>query len=575
MEGESNKNPKPTPEKAKTLAFRWIVGQVAECWGAMSHITAASHEASSASVSGSNTTAVQGTSTAIVYIKVECRKEEGGDGKVAVRRAGDQTDTQHNTPPAIPSKHLQEANKTQNFLKRKYLDNGDGRGSMGAATASNHYTAAITGSSKRSKNIIELPQVSDISSQLLVEGPSAPPTPSMVIQHPASVSETNEGYYIFCSELQEAGPGVTVLASGELDDFVQLLHRGVIGVAKQPTAASHTAFLDTDELFLWLYECIGATSFTVRGDHGSNNITEFSLILSAIVNGGQSIMFSSGCTNAAFDTGRSVPESGLIPGAGALVLGLNPGSFKILHMTLNQVFDYTGMTPFVESRVLNVLGGTALSLKAETANGNRNAVWFDPGHSYQTNVRLQFTVENLSEITQFFSVLTGFTVTSAKVIAKIQKNWVMASDGIGILSEGEVILTAECTVTVPSSTVSFSLALALHETATVLTLTTVEYDTLETIASWIIGVAGHGPLDLTSWIQRSGSFGLPQLRRIQITMEGEMVVGFSIEMELELHFGKAPDAGSRPVVFLFRYCWYKGQTLGTLSGDLWCGASTA
>lgn len=569
-------------EKKKTKAptisemYGWIVDQVAKRWDIISHIPATAHPASSAATSGASTVAVLSTKRTVQYIRVACRKV--GDGAVFIKYAGDTNETAYHKPIVVPSPSASAAG-TKKGTKRPssalYTSITKKTKVTGAVTLGTRFKPAT--SKDADEGDISMDDDEDSTKLDTEMGLESLAVGGAEIEEEGEdeddTSTDDGGVYFYCSQLDEKGEGVHVLSAGVLDDFVTLLHRGVVALEAEPAKPS-TAFLGTDEWWCWFKDCISATSLSVIGDETSN-IEGFRVAMPSPTESASDILFSTEYIDYAFDLQSNlngVPKPGLLGDVDILVFGLDP-TLPAVNMAFPDVFEYAGLTEFAESFWMALLREINVTLEPKASQGRRNAIWFDPTNSYKTVVRLQFTLpaSDLSKFNDVFSFLNGFKVNSTDMIVKKTSTWTMSTTGVGIISDGEVIMTAECDI----NGVTFEAALTFQKTLLKFDFSTKDGGALEAIIGWLAKLVGLEDMGFQDWLKKAGSsLGTPQLRRISLTIKPDdngqhTVTDFGIDMEIGLDFGKGKDVEA--VVFLLTYSWAKGQKFGALRGALWCG----
>ncbi|KAL7276584.1 hypothetical protein RUND412_000426 [Rhizina undulata] len=577
---EGNGDDKKTLTDLEQL--QWILDQVASCWNVLSHIPETTHPASSAAFASDGPTPVLRSKTSVQYIRVACRKF-GADGDVFVKIEGHPDETVYWNLPTKPApsaaKTDTKANKKRksvavhsNSDPKKKKKKGDG------VKVLTTYKPAI-GVDPNEKSDLDTTKLHVSHSHVLH-------FQEAVRLEEEHMLADDEGFYFYCSELDVKGPNVRILSVGNLDDFVTLLHRGVVGLESQPTAESPAKLLGTDEWLCWFTDCIDATTLSAIGDQ-NGNMNGFNLAMTSPVKSvhpsllptAPDIRFGTSFIDYAFGLQTNlngIPAPGLLGEVDILVFGLDPTS-STLKMSLPQVFAYVGLTKLAQTPLIKLLGDFDVTLDPKDSEGGRNAVWFDPTNNYKTVVRFQFAVppESLSSISNFLSILKDFNVTGANVIAKKTATWIPGPTGVSIMNDAEVIMAVKCKVTVQSNIHEFEAALTFQETLLKLDLTTQSPGTFQDIIIWLGTLVGISSFDFTDWLKSAGSSFMKdlQLRRISLAITlGEdqkpTISNFNLDMEIKLNFGGAGD--DKSVLYLLTYSWVKGQKIGSLKGSLWC-----
>lgn len=574
------------PEERQEQAVVWILEAVEERWGNnLSTIPAGAHTASSAAFVESNNTAVHSTKKYIRYILVESRKGIA-DGKIFIRYAERRKvktivrkAVTKALDPSITSTTINGKRPAIKDIRRKGTRSSkrlmvNNAGGFIQGDDENEAGGEI---SDEDEDEVELE--SDIRD-------GGTPGLELELEIGEGVIRDNDNEFsYYCSELasQVSGVNVQVLDAGsDLDDFVTLLHYGVITLGTKLTANNSSDFVDTDEWLWWFQNCLGATTFTAIAKDSA--MDAFSFTMTSPDGGAQTMSFSTSSVAFAFDL--TTPWVGSVPGFLKddliLIFGLDldPQS-PVVTMCLPDVFTYVGLTDLAQSTVIIALGSVQVELDTKKSKGCRNAVWFDPASRYKTVQRLQFTLQD-QEITtflQFLGLPSSFQITNAKVIARKTSHWVMIPDGIGAPTDGEVILTAECTIATGSGTpATFGAAIEFLETSVNLELTVITPPTLDDILGWLEQILRlpTGSLNFSGWLTKSGATSSSiNFRRLSMTIpkdssstnSGTVISEFSIDLEVDFKFG----GSDIPAIFLVTYSWAAGETIGDLKASLWCG----
>lgn len=409
-------------------------------------------------------------------------------------------------------------------------------------------------------------------------------------------------YYMYGTDFGGTSRSQTAcaLAVGTgLDDFVNLLHRCVIGLASAPPSVgtSTTPFGDHDEWYCWLQDSIQATQLTASAATGTTEdfiITMASpldtVAQSAPATPNTPLIFNTHFAGSALDVPFPTTSTlGFVSDVGIMVFGLDKSSFPqtnpptMLDMTLLQVFDYCGLSNMAGSLVMKFLGIINLQLDVANSEGKRNAVWFDPTANYRTVVRLQFDMPSTDLATfngLFQDILPGLDLDSVTVIAKRTSFWALSCNGVLVQTEGDVTLIAQWTY----QQITFDIAVEFREKLLKIEIKTEEPgNALGAIVTWLEGACTNSNLNLgfvSTWLANAAAEGsVPNLRRITLTIDisdtgAPTLTKFKMDIEVVLCFGTvSKSAAEENVVFLLSLDWVVGQpTDGVeLKGTLWCG----
>ena len=396
-------------------------------------------------------------------------------------------------------------------------------------------------------------------------------SPSLALDE-APIVQDPDGFYFYCTDVDQPGVNAYALPAGLLNDFVTVLDTGSIALDAAPSSPSGQPqvpanFSNNDVWNQWFTGALGAKTMQAYGTTTSLTGFSFSITLS-----GQDLEFLTDDVNLAFGLNsgiNGIPQPGIVDTDNMIMFGLNPQSPKITNLSIKDAFAFAKLDV---PTVLGLLDSITLTVDPSTTLGKRNAVWFIPEQTFKTLVRLTWDVTDLSPINSFFSFLTGFSITSAYAIAVQTSNRVIGASGAKAVTEGAVTIVADAQI-VPKSNNNINFTMAVEVQPDRLDLIW-QIDSnskggLTDIISWLASLLSI-PLDFDQWLN-SDSMKSPTLRQLKLTVGMDannkpVVQSFSCTFEVSFTFGKSSSDDNIAVRFVFS--WSEG--LGSsLIGSLW------
>jgi hypothetical protein len=449
-----------------------------------------------------------------------------------------------------------------------------------ATSAAVSTVAGSAGGGKDDKDDID---VDDTDTDGLVRRPPIIPSPSARVRKRAfgrtpdsTNNDSTDGYYIYCSGTATSlgSSSATVLTAGSvLDQLVSQLHYKQMVFTAKPAAGSTTPtnFLTNDEWNLYFTACFDSAKFSATAD-SNGDLNAIQLSFDFPVAGGKNLVFSSGSAAILANFGQSatIPAPGMLTDPCILVFGLDTASTTAWAdgISMASLLDYTGL-----ENTASLMSSLTATLDMATA-ANRNAIWFTPWANYKTTVRLVFTAES-DALKTFLGDIDSFTnVTCSDVSVVLRATHTMIRPGgISAMRNGTLSVLATCSIDISSSdTVSFELVLDICQDSLGITLVTDATVTLSTIYDWLKSIIGlDNDFEINDWLQtnlniKDASIGL---RRIFINLDTASTLSVSsVGVDIEVKWANA--SSSQPVVFLFTYTRWKGQTFGIFTGCIWC-----
>ncbi|KLU85796.1 hypothetical protein MAPG_04816, partial [Magnaporthiopsis poae ATCC 64411] len=402
-------------------------------------------------------------------------------------------------------------------------------------------------------------------------------------------------YTIYASSaLKPTGTYVgQVLSSGnDTDNFVGALGVGrKLVLAAEPKAAKPTDLHPSDETAQWFakIDAVAAVLVEAATAQAPKVITSFNVDLIKPV----PLTFSSDSAVLVSAFGGStsrIPAPGLIKDGSVLACGLDFdktfGDTKEIKTNVGGLFQFAGM-PGSREFLPDKIGDMPVSLKKSDGEAKlrRNALWFTPADSFQTIVRLQFSLglaESAPLQTVIGGALPGFTLKSAEAVTKRKVSLAKTSKGVIPLIDGQVTFAITCSVQATDGPEVTTTA-AVDFTSTTITLTflfTSQQNPLDGILQWLVERSKEP--DLKKFVDRmlaKSENDKPlisdlALRRLSVGLDvgtnknSPSLASFSFDIEALTTFGTAD--GQPPAAFLLSYAWTKVQGgIGTIRGQFW------
>ncbi|KAF4986973.1 hypothetical protein FGRMN_10596 [Fusarium graminum] len=259
--------------------------------------------------------------------------------------------------------------------------------------------------------------------------------------------------------------------------------------------------------------------------------------------------------------------------------------------TVTDLFNDVGQSSMVSLLPPGIADPT-VSLSPPTASsptGERNALWFVPGQSLQTTVRLQFDVPVLAALQSLLgNTLKGFTINSTAAIYKKATTLANTEKGKQPVSQGSVTFGLECSVQAqianPKPPVEMTAGVEFATGGIGLTLMFTSSDPLVGVLKWLISLTNDSTIETfvnNMLTQKEGTttiFPTANLRPLSEELEypsgpsePPTLCAFRLDIEVTANFGQpSPGSGAENVVFLVSYNWdTTSGGLGTLAGQLW------
>ena len=415
------------------------------------------------------------------------------------------------------------------------------------------------------------------------------PVPPFDSAHPL-----NPPFYFVCSSNVpfSSNPPNTVkrlVVADPLNNFLSTFHLKGLILQQQPKSAEDVLLHEQDEFLGWLSTSLVPTQppqppsvqFLVMVDPQNDDyFTGFKLVTQIL---GQSQSYSTASTITQLGVSQQLlGPAGTIPGQNSIILGLDhPQQFHNLTLgaILQPAKDRKAQLTYLD--ILNLLlGNEDNTFHIDTAQGARNALWFEPMFAYNTVIRTQYAANPV--VIQTLNKWIGFknfSIDDLTLITKLENSWAPTSATPAVLNKWEILIHAGCTVGVTSSPIAKPLV-TFDFNSRSLTIT-LQFDTqpdLDSILDWIGSQVSGAQFDFKGWFQTAGTqtFNVPILRRLVLVVELDPKGGFptlldslAIDLELGVLFGKSDGPQAEDVVFLFTYEWSKADG-SSLQGTLWC-----
>ncbi|KAE8347698.1 hypothetical protein BDV24DRAFT_157174 [Aspergillus arachidicola] len=441
---------------------------------------------------------------------------------------------------------------------------------------------------------------------------------------PVRSSIRAEGYYVFASDVDEAELGgieaYQILPAGPMDSFVGALHCGVLCLEERPAEIDSTTVLEeADEWGCWFQDVLGVKKLTVvRGDDEEEEeedeeeeeekdeeeedeeddeedeadiaIGGFIMEVPLVPMTGREkylnppiLTFTTASTalEQTFGDTEFVAENGLLTESNVLVFGLSKWANDQQPVTINQIIQFIGLRDWFDDSqagggihpLMAILGMLHVTWPS-AATGHRNAIWFAPGDTYRTIIRLQLDLDSdghdtLNDYLGFSKIL----LRDAKVIARRSSAWSTNGDDVVIKTDSSLVLRATAQV---NGSMQLDAILEFNPALTTITLTNREPSSVSiaNILDWVSTLLGGSSPDFTfTQIQgkNTGSFQLGQFefRRITLHLAKDAVgsrstiAGFSLDAEVALTPSTKP-----PILFRLTYT-YDRVDGSTVRGHLW------
>ncbi|KAM7183885.1 hypothetical protein V8F20_012446 [Naviculisporaceae sp. PSN 640] len=426
-------------------------------------------------------------------------------------------------------------------------------------------------------------------------GSGIKPTPKPPPKYPAV--DWDAGQYFYSARVQPgpSGAGVTAKECDTDSDFgffLESLHTGFIGLSSTADAGGWYTVLEEGDLEDWFGIALGMSPGDMKATTDSPTIPtrlcDLQVTLSSVFTGG-ALVFNVTSVAAAFQGDISgIP--GVIVDGKMTILGLDPRNAVQVTTTTDDLFKYIAL-----KRSVKALGTMSLGLQSAQSAGRGNAIWFEPGTNYSTNIRTVWSVT--SGIDQLNSLLKGFNlgvrVTEAEVIAFKGANWDSSATAVpspSITSSGTNTATAAgpavaspvrysgsyatIALGVTIKTVQLQGYLKLGQFSTELTVVCGQGSpTLADLVDWVLdaftGSSGGGKPsgdDVTTWLGRIGNAITP--RQLSVSLDEKDSLAYcEVAFEVDLSVGRASGGGTGDgdvVASLFTFSWSAnaGMTLG-------------
>ncbi|KAI9929552.1 hypothetical protein MW887_001025 [Aspergillus wentii] len=414
-----------------------------------------------------------------------------------------------------------------------------------------------------------------------------------------------------------------ILEPGPLDEFVGALHCGVLCLTEKPEVDAEATLEDgVDEWGTWLQDVLGAQNvsllrgpaeeeggeeeeeeeeeeesggedggdeddedvgFTVRG---FNMQVPLEPIASETANPNPTLLdFTTdpAVLQKTFGPTEFIAEDGLLTDHIVLVFGLSGVVSGPTSVAINEIIQFIGLRdwfgdPAGDSihplmALLGVLKVKLPSTPDETEEG-RNAVWFAPGDTYRTTIRLQLPLqsdgqEELNEFLDLFKI----SLSQPTVIARRSSTWSTNGEEVVIETQGSLILRATATI---NGSITLDCTLEFNPTVTTITLTnsTAGAVTLDGILGWVTAVLELTPSfdirDLQGKQTPSFELGDIEFRRIILDLVRDPITGnktisgFSLHAEVVMRLGSQKD----PILFCLSYT-YDAADGSSVQAHLW------
>ncbi|KAL8372578.1 hypothetical protein RB595_002087 [Gaeumannomyces hyphopodioides] len=387
-----------------------------------------------------------------------------------------------------------------------------------------------------------------------------------------------------------------VLSGGnDTDNFVAALgpERKLI-LAAVPKAAP-TDLDAADETAQWFAQMDAVASVLVTGPEAAKVITSFHIDLVKPV----PLSFSSDpdvLVSAFGGPTSKIPAPGLAKDGAVLTCGLDFdhtfGDTKEIKANVGGLFQFAGI-PSARDFLPDKIADMSVSLKKSDGaaeKARRNALWFTPADSYQTIMRLQFSLglaESQPLQTVLGGALPGFTLKSAEAVTKRKVSLAKTSDGPMPLIDGQVTFAITCSVKARDGPeVTATAAVEFASSTVTLTFLFDSEDPLDGILLWLAERSNEPTLkDVVRGLLAKGENDKPvvsklALRRVSVGLVSEeagategkkgnpSLASFSFDIEALTTFGSGDD--QPPAAFLLSYSWNKDEGgIGTIRGQFW------
>lgn len=416
-------------------------------------------------------------------------------------------------------------------------------------------------------------------------------------------------YTIYASTAKPTGTYVGQVLSGgnDTDKFVAALgpERKLI-LAAEPKGTP-TDLDATDKTAQWFAQIDAVASVLVTGPEAAKVIASFHIDLVKPV----PLSFSSDpdvLASAFGDSASKIPAPGLVKNGAVLVCGLDFGQTfgdtKEIKTNVGGLFQFAGM-PSARGYLPDKIADIPVSLKnsdGDPKKARRNALWFTPADSYQTVMRLQFSL-GLAESAPLQNVLggalPGFTLKSAEAVTKRNLSLAKTSDGPMPLISGQVTFAITCSVkALDGPEVTATAAVDFTSSTVTLTFVFESEDPLDGVLQWLAERSNEPTLkDAVRGLLEKIENEKPilsrfALRRLSVGLDSEdaeeteetgatgdnksnpSLASFSFDVEALATFGTGD--GEPPAAFLLSYSWDKDEGgIGTISGQFWGNYDTA
>ncbi|OTA63077.1 hypothetical protein K449DRAFT_421900 [Hypoxylon sp. EC38] len=373
------------------------------------------------------------------------------------------------------------------------------------------------------------------------------------------VLETKYTVYSSGSGTHSPDDSFVLPANTFIDKFVSCLETKSIVLKSKPTPDSDTPFDGSDKLAEWFSRLDKAGTFSLLLDptlpEKEKALQEFTLKFTAPW--GLAFSSSAEALKSTFGEQGSTIE---IPGVDEqlkLYCGLLPPDSDI-KSTVKDAFEYVGLSEVVED-LPSTLGGLTITLAAKEIAGNRNTMWFEPAYSLQTIIRLQFKLDNQSDLEEIFhDTIPGFAITDATVVAKkIFTQGITAGGPIGV-DKGSVVFVADCTISNKGEETQTKMKAGIEFSGSSITLRLKmsKPDALQAILTWLGDLVVIG-------LSTDEDKNKPTLE------------SFRIDTEVAGNFGQV---NNKKPVFLASFVWSAGPYGGmgsTIRAQLWNSFTTS
>jgi hypothetical protein len=393
-----------------------------------------------------------------------------------------------------------------------------------------------------------------------------------------------------------------ILPTGSpIDKFVDAISDKAINLTSRPQSNKESSADNDDPTVKWLQRIDDKSQLSLHFDANADlNVESFQVELTKP----WPMRFSSSADDL---NGTFGGQEGRITALGLdrdgiwLTCGLVT-SAAVIKSTVLDLFEYAGITDG-KDWLPSVLLPLAVTLDPAQGKGKRNAFWFRPSNSWQTVVRLQFSLDVKDSLQGLVgSVLKGFTIKSADVICKRNHILSNTTTGLKAFNNGRVLFALDCSIQAPSPNarkVELAAGCEISDSSITITLMLNNGDSeqekqpadtnSDLTAAPLVGVLRWlGSLlseDLEKYIKdlatKDSFLSRIHLRRVSVTLDllqgrdKPRFSGVKADFEVSAKFGK-PEPTTRPVVFLLSYTWNRiWGGAGGLRGQLWNGKSSS